>query len=144
MACAVSAGLGDGLADAASRPRWSSASRPDALAEPDALEELGELDDGSTGFWVARKLRTRCTGSGTKSEGTEPPSAPVPSILMGPVNPDGSAVRAPLDPITPISPSVAAKLSSSLRWPSTTLEASSFAASSEPSSASVAEIVSAP
>ena len=62
VACAVSAGLGDGLADAASRPRWSSASRPDALAENDALEELGELDDGSTGFWVARKLRTRCSG----------------------------------------------------------------------------------
>ena len=37
VACAVSAGLGDGLADAVSRPRWSSASRPDALAEPDAV-----------------------------------------------------------------------------------------------------------
>ena len=93
---------------------------------------------------MARKSCTRCTGSGTKSEGTEPPFAPVPSILMGPVNPDGSAVRAPLDPITPISASVSAKLSSSLRWPSTTLEANSLAASSEPSSASVAEIVSAP
>lgn len=69
---AVSAGVGDGLAVAESRPRRSSASP-------------GELDVGSTGLCVALKDCTRCRGSGTKSDGTGPPSAPAPSILMGPV-----------------------------------------------------------